>query len=470
VADLKPDICVIGAGSAGLSVAAGAAQMGANVVLVEKGAMGGDCLNTGCVPSKALLAAAHRAEAIRAARSFGISAAPVVDFAAVHRHVHDVIAAIAPHDSVERFEGLGVTVIKAEARFTSARTVEAAGRTIAARRFVIASGSRPAVPPIPGLAGLPYLTNETIFDLEDLPRHLVVIGGGPIGCELAQAFRRLGAAVSVIEAMTILPKDDPELTAVVRARLVRDGVTLHEKANVTAVKAAAAGVAVSLKSGADIEGSHLLIATGRAANVDGLGLDAAGIAFTPRGIRVDAALRTTNRRVYAIGDCNGGPQFTHVAGYQAGVVIREMLFRLPARADRATIPAVTYTEPELAQVGMTEMAAREAMGARAKVLTARFADNDRARAERATEGLIKIVVGPRGRILGAGIAGPHAGELIQPWVLALANGLKIGAMATMIAPYPTLGEIGKRASGNFYTPSLYGPKVRAVVGFLKRFG
>jgi pyruvate/2-oxoglutarate dehydrogenase complex dihydrolipoamide dehydrogenase (E3) component len=470
VAEHRPDICVIGAGSAGLSVAAGAAQMGASVVLIERGAMGGDCLNSGCVPSKALLAAAHQTEAIRRARRFGISATPAVDFVAVHAHVHGVIASIAPHDSVARFEGLGVTVIKADARFTSRATVTAGGDIIRARRFVIASGSRPAIPPIAGLNQVGYLTNETIFELKDRPDHLVIIGGGPIGCELAQAFRRLGAAVTLIEAMTILPKDDPALTAIVREQLLSDGVALHEKANVAHVAKEAAGVAVTLKSGARIAGSHLLVATGRVANADGLGLETAGVTFTHRGITVNASLRTTNRRVYAIGDCIGGPQFTHVAGYHAGIVIREMLFRLPAKADHRTIPAVTYTDPELAQVGMTEAAAREVFGARLRILTSPFAENDRARAERKDKGFIKVVATPRGQILGVGIVGTHAGELIQPWVLAMAHRLKVGALATIVAPYPTLGEINKRAAGTFFTPSLYGPRVRALVRFLSRFG
>ncbi len=471
--ELKPDLCIIGAGSAGLSVAAGAAQMGASVVLVEKGKMGGDCLNYGCVPSKALLAAGHRAEAIRSARAFGISAVPTVDFGAVHRHVHEIIGAIAPHDSIERFESLGVKVIKASARFASPAVLEAGGQSIRARRFVIASGSQAFVPPIGGLNGVPFLTNETVFDLTELPRHLIVLGGGPIGCELAQAFRQLGAAVTVVEMAQILPKDDPDLVGVVRARLRANGVVLYEHATATMVAGVPGNIVVTLQSSGQairVEGSQLLLAVGRRPSVDGLGLEAAGVAVMPQGITVNAGLRTTNRRIYAIGDCIGGPQFTHVAGYHAGIVVRSALFRLPSRADHRAIPWVTYTDPELAQVGLAEAAARQSHGNDVRILTAQFADNDRARAERSTDGLIKVVATRRGRILGAGIVGPRAGELIQPWVIAMANGLKLGAMATQIAPYPTLGEISKRAAGAFYTPSLYGPRVRALVRFLSRFG
>ena len=466
---LTPDICVIGAGSAGLSVAAGAAQLGADTVLIEAHKMGGDCLNYGCVPSKALLAAANAAQSARAAGRFGVRAAePAIDFAAVHDHVQGVIAAIAPHDSEERFTGLGVRVIRAQARFTGPQEIVAGNVAVRARRFVLATGSSPLVPPIPGLDRVSFLTNETVFDLTETPRHLLVIGGGPIGCELAQAFRRLGAAVTIVEMATLLPKDDPELVDVVRRNLVTEGVTLQERTKVVGVEPSADGIAL-LTDRERLGGSHLLIAAGRRANLGGLDLAAAGIAHTAAGITVDKRLRTTNRRVHAIGDCIGGLQFTHVAGYHAGIVIRNALFRLPARADHRTVPWVTYTDPELAHVGLTETAARAA-GHSPQVLRWPFKENDRAQAERATDGLVKAVVTPRGRILGASIVGPHAGELIHPWVLAMANGLGIGALATMIAPYPTLGEAGKRAAGSFFTPKLFSPRTRRLVRFLRRFG
>ncbi|MBT5416283.1 MAG: FAD-dependent oxidoreductase [Rhodospirillaceae bacterium] len=471
---LKPDLCVIGAGSAGLSVAAGASQMGASVVLVEKGAMGGDCLNVGCVPSKAMLAAGHAAQAMRSADRFGLGARePEVDFAAMRDRVQGVIAAIAPMDSVARFEGFGVTVLQDAACFTGPREVVAGDATIRARRFVLATGSTPLVPPIPGLDATPHFTNETIFENGVRPDHLLVIGGGPIGCELAQAHRRLGAAVTLVEMATIMPKDDPELVEVVRDRLLAEGVALREGVKVVAVEARGPGVAVALEA-ADggrewLEGSHLLIAVGRKATVEGLGLDEAGIEHSPRGVAVDDRLRTTNRHVFAIGDCIGGLQFTHMASHHAGVVIKNALFRWPAKTPAKAFPWVTYTDPELAHVGLSEAAAREA-GESVTILRWAFAENDRAQAERETEGLVKVVVTAKGRILGATIVGRQAGELIQIWVLAISNGLKIGAVAQAIAPYPTLGEASKRAAGTYYTPKLFSERTRKIVRFLAKFG
>ena len=466
---LTCDLCVIGAGAAGLSVAAGASQMGANVVLIEAGTMGGDCLNTGCVPSKALLAAGQAAADIRAAARFGVSAAePAVDFAAVHAHVHDVIAGIAPHDSVERFEGLGVRVIQARARFTGPDRVEAGGVEIKARRFVLATGSSPIVPPIPGLADVPYLTNETVFDLRQCPAHLLIIGGGPIGLELAQAHRRLGAEVTVLEMARFFGRDDPETAALALARLRQEGVVLHEETRVAAVKTDGDGITLDCGD-FEVSGSHVLIATGRRADTDGLGLEAAGIAFTSQGITVDKGLRTSNRRVYALGDAVGSYPFTHVAGYHAGIVLRRALFRLPAKVDTRAIPWVTYTDPEVAQVGLTEAEARE-RHPDCRVLRASFADNDRARAERRSDGLIKVVVDRRGRVLGASIGGAHAGELIQIWVMMVARRRPIRDMASLILPYPTLSEAGKRAAGEWYTASLFSGRTRRLVRLLLRLG
>ena len=470
---IEADVCVIGAGSGGLTVAAGAAQMGARTVLIEKGKMGGDCLNYGCVPSKALLAAAHAAEAVRGAARFGIDAgAPVIDAARVYAHVRGAIAAIAPNDSAERFEGLGVTVLRAAARFTGPGEVEAGDARVRARRFVIATGSSPFVPPVPGLGDIPFFTNETIFEAGALPGHLVILGGGPIGVEMAQAHRQLGARVTLLQRETILPRDDPELVAVVRDRLLADGIDLREGAQATAVEKAEGGIRVCLAGdGAAVEGTHLLVAAGRRPTVDGLNLEAAGVAYSARGIDVDARLRTTNRRIFAVGDVTGGHQFTHMAGHHAGIVIRNALFRLPARVDTRAVPWVTYTRPELAQVGLTEAAARAAgMGGDLRILRWPYAENDRAQAEGTTDGLIKVVATKKGRILGAGIVGPHAGETIHTWVLAISRKLKVGAIAAMIAPYPTLGEVGKRAAGSFYTPTLFSARTRRLVRFLSRFG
>jgi pyruvate/2-oxoglutarate dehydrogenase complex dihydrolipoamide dehydrogenase (E3) component len=468
---LTPDLCVIGAGSGGLSVAAGAVQMGASVVLVEAAKMGGDCLNAGCVPSKALLAAAKIAQGRTAGAAFGIApTAPSVDFARVNAHVQDVIAGIAPHDSVERFEGLGVRVIRAFARFTGPGTVEAGGAVIRARRFVVATGSRAVVPPIPGLGGVPFLTNETIFDLTAAPPHLLVLGGGPIGMEMAQAHRRLGSAVTLLEGDLVLGRDDPEAAAIVRDRLAAEGVTIREGARVAAV-AGGDGITLTLESGETVTGSHLLVAVGRRAGLDGLGLEAAGVETTRSGVKVDRGLRSvTNRRVYAVGDAAGGMQFTHVAGYHAGLVIRSALFRLPVTVRTDHIPRTTYTEPELAQIGLTEAEAREAHP-QVKIVRADFAGNDRARAARDTAGFAKVMVGRKGRILGATIVGPHAGELIGVWALAMASGQKIGAVAGMVAPYPTLGEISKRAAGAYFTPRLFGSRwVKRAVQLLARLG
>jgi len=465
------DICVIGAGSGGLSVAAGASQMGARVVLIEKAEMGGDCLNTGCVPSKALLAAGHAAESARTAARFGVDpGVPAVNGQRVHDHVHGVIGAIAPMDSVERFEGLGVTVIREAARFTGPSAVEAGGRKISARRFVVATGSTAFVPPIPGLADVPYLTNETIFDLEAVPEHLIVVGGGPIGMEMAQAHRHLGAQVTVLEMFRIMPKDDPELVGVVRNRFAAEGIDIREGVKVVGAAKNGDGITVTVAENgqqSQVIGSHVLVAAGRRPTVDGLDLEKAGIAYSPKGIEVDAWLRTTNRNVFAIGDVAGGYQFTHVAGYHAGIVIKNALFRIPAKQDMRAIPWVTYTSPEVAQVGLTEEEARKTEP-EIRVLRWSFHENDRAQAERQTDGLIKAVATPRGRILGAGIAGPAAGELIQTWVLAMSQKIKVGALATMVAPYPTLGEVSKRAAGTFYAPSLFSERTRKIVRFLSK--
>ena len=462
---LTPDVCIVGAGSAGLVVAAGAAQLGLDVVLVERAEMGGDCLNFGCVPSKALIAAARTAQAQRSGAAFGIAPVePKVDFARVMDHVGETIAAIAPNDSVERFEKLGVRVLKEQARFIGRNELQAGPHNIRSKRIVLATGSRPAVPPIPGLAEAPYLTNETIFANRTLPEHLVVIGGGPIGLELAQAYRRLGARVTVLEAASFLAKDDPELSAVVVQRLRGEGLELRASARIARVE----GTTVILDGGERLEGSHLLVATGRTPTVDGLDLDKAGIAHTPRGITVDQALRTTNRSVWAIGDCNGLYAFTHMAGYEASLFIRGALFRAPARLDHSLVPWATYTDPELAQVGLSEQAARQKHGDGIKVLRWPFADNDRARTERVNDGLVKAIADPRGRILGAAIVGPNAGELIQPWCLAISKRLKISALASFVPPYPTLGEASKRAAGSYFTEALFGSRTRKLVRFLAR--
>ena len=469
---LRPDLCVIGGGSGGLSVAAGAVQMGASVVLVERAKMGGDCLNHGCVPSKALLAAAKHAEAHRTGAPFGVAShEPEVDWRRVRDHVHGVIAAIAPHDSVERFEGLGVRVLKAEAGFISPDEVEAGGTRVRARRFILATGSSPSAPPIPGLDSVPYLTNETVFDNDVCPDLMIVIGAGPIGMEMAQAHRRLGADVVVLEAFRALGRDDPELAAVLLKRLRAEGIDIREDVKITGIEREVGRFYVSFEGGDRLDGSHLLVAAGRRPNLGGLNLEAGNVKSNRAGVEVDATLRSvSNRRVYAIGDVAGGFQFTHVAGYHAGIVIRNTLFRMRAKARTDHIPWVTYTDPEMAQAGLTEAQARERWGDRCTVLRWPYLENDRAQAERATDGLAKAMLDPSGRVVGASIVGSHAGELIQIWALAISSRLKIGAVAGFVSPYPTFGEINKRLAGSYYTPRIFSDRMRRIVRLLARLG
>ncbi len=482
--DISAAICVIGAGAAGLSVAAGAALLGRNTVLIEAGEMGGECLNTGCVPSKALLAAAQAAATARAWAPRGIGhdavkAGPAIDFARVHAHLQGVIAAIHPNDSQARFEGLGCTVVRERARFIGPDRVQAGEKTIRARRFVIATGGKPALPPVPGLAELPFETNETIFTHSTLPRHLVILGGGPIGCEMAQAFARLGAEVTLIERARLLPTFAEELAAPLRRALGRAGVRVLEGAE--AIRASGTAGALSLNvrtaSGAseDISGDRLLVAAGRKPGLADLDLYAAGVDHDDQGIHVGPNLRTSNRRIWALGDCiRGAPKLTHAAGYQASLVIRSMLFRLPARADYATIPQVVYTDPEIAQIGMGEEEAQAHMAAKGRPEALKrvrwaLADNDRAAAEHSTDGHITLWVDTKkGRLLGAGIAAPHAGEMIPLYTLMLHRKLGLTALTGMTMAYPTLAEIGKRAAGAHYGETLFSPKVRRLLDWLEK--
>ena len=471
--NLSVDLCIIGGGSAGLSVAAGAAQMGVSVILVESHKMGGDCLNYGCVPSKALLAASKKAQAFKTQNLMGIDGQlNDIDFPAVMQHVKEVIATIEPHDSQERFEGFGVNVIRGSGTFQSKNQFAVGDQVIKARRFIIATGSSAFVPPIQGLDEIDYLINETIFELQELPAHLLVIGGGPIGCELAQAFKRLGAEVSIFEMTSIMPKDDPEAVGLLRQKLSDEGITLYESAKVVGFENAGKGAKVTFEvngQAQSLEGSHVLVATGRKPNVDGLGLETAGVDYDRRGITVDKGLRSSNRKIYAAGDVAGSYQFTHIAGYHAGVIVRSALFRLPAKVDYKAIPWVTYTSPEITNVGLTESECRE-QGLDYQVLRADFAGNDRAVADRDTTGFLKVLVTSKGEILGASMVGTNAGELIQPWGLAISNKLKISAFTSMISPYPTRSEINKRVAGSFYTPKLFSERTKKIVRFLARFG
>jgi len=454
---LKTDLLIIGAGSGGLSVAAGAAQMGAKVVLLEGGEMGGDCLNYGCVPSKALLAKAKRAH-------LGLP----VTYADAMRHVREVIAKIAPMDSQDRFEGFGITVIRAYGKFVSPTEVQAGDTKIKARRIVVATGSSPMVPPIPGLDSVPYLTNETLWDLTQKPDHLVIIGAGPIGMEMAQAHVRLGSKVTVVDMGRAFHHDDPEMAAVVLTQLHGEGVEIVEGVGVSAVSGAAGAVSLTLRDGRSVTGSHLLVAAGRRPNVAGLGLEAAGIALEGPFIKVDDSLKTSNKKVYAIGDVNGRMQFTHVAGYHAGVILRSALFGMPAKASHSHVPYATYTQPEIAQIGLKEADAKAKYGDQLAVVRFDLDHNDRAIAEGINAGLIKVMVVKK-RPVGVSIVGHHAGELITLWSLAMVNKLTMAQISAMIAPYPTYGEINKRAAGAYFIPRLFdNPSVKRVVRLVQR--
>lgn len=466
---IKADIAIIGAGSAGLVSASGAAQLGQKVVLFESGEMGGDCLNYGCVPSKSLIAAARAAQSTRDASALGLTIAPPqIDWPRVKAHVHGVIETIAPIDSQERFEKLGVRVVRERARFADANTIVSKSLKVQARIMVIATGGRAAAPPIPGLSETPYLTNETIFSIDALPAHLLILGAGAIGLELGQAFRRLGSQVTLIEAGKLFAGKDDDAAQVLRAKLTGEGVKLLEAAKVQRIESANGAIVAHVEASGGVtrtEGTHLLLAAGRKPNIEDLDLDAAGIAYTSRGVTTDAYLRTSNRRVYALGDVAAREQFTHAAGLHGSLFVRNALFKLsPGRADAAPIPRVIYTEPEYAAVGLSEAEARERWGNKIRTLTVPMHDSDRAQTERDTEGFARIVVRNSGEIVGGVVVGAHAGETIATLALAMANKLKIGAFTSSFVPaYPTRAEVLKRAAGQFYTASLFSRRTRLLI-------
>ncbi len=468
--NIKTDILVIGAGAGGLVVAVGAAQMGAEVVLLEGNKMGGDCLNSGCIPSKALLACGHAAHSQAASARFGVSAVkPKVDFSAVKNSVQEVIAEIAPKDSEERLASLGVRVIREFGAFISPSTVKAGPFIISARRIVIATGSSPMVPPIAGLDQIPFDTSDSIFDLEQRPDHLLVVGGGAVGIEIAQAHRRLGSTVTVLEADRILNGFDAEPAAVVRDALISEGLRIIEGATVSSLSQHDGGILIATDRGDKIKGSHVLVAVGRKPNIERLNLESARIIASAAGIETNARLRTSNRRVYAIGDVAGGAQFTHVAGYHAGLVLRALMFLLPTRVAPAELPLAVYTDPEIARVGMSQEAAVERYGA--KLATSRFAlcHNDRAITNQDTVGFIEVLI-VRGRPVGVTIVGHQAAELINFWCLALKNRLKMSQIVGIVTPYPTLGELNKSVASAYFAPKLFeNPHIKRLVNFVQRW-
>ena len=450
---LKAEICVIGAGSGGLSVASAAVQLGLSVILVEKDKMGGDCLNRGCVPSKALLSVAKKGGTFRQA----------------HNHIKEAILKIAPHDSQERFEKLGCTVIRESVRFFDSNTLETEkGVKISARYFVIAAGSRPFLPPIEGLDADKIYTNETIFELPEKPDHLAIIGGGPIGVEMAQAHIKLGCKVTLLTRGKILSKDDPECVNVIREKLLKDGVVICEDCHIQSMSF---GKTPIIKTTDDtFKPSHILVATGRQPNVDNLNLDAAKINYDEKGIIVNKMLKTNRNRIFAIGDIvKHGPQFTHIAGYHAGIVIRNICFKMWASVDYKALPWVTYTSPELAHIGITEAEALEKLGDKnVRVLKQNFYANDRAITENIATGFIKIVGRTNGKILGVSIVSENAGEMLPVWSLAIQKNLKMKDIAGLILPYPTISEIHKAITGAWYKDKLFSNHTKLIIRLLQK--
>lgn len=448
------DLLVIGGGSAGLTAAGGAAMFGLRVALIEAGEMGGECLNTGCIPSKALIAAAARAAEGLSATRLGVTLGePRVDWQSVRAHIDGAIAAIAPEDSQERFEALGVEVIRTRARFLDHTTVLTGNRRLRAPRIVIATGSRPRLPDLPGLTDIPFLTNESLFALDTLPEHLVILGGGPIGCEMAQAFRRLGSRVTVIAPEPPLSHDDREAVALVVAQLAGEGVRFEER-GATHVEAAGPRLIVTLDGGGQLIATHLLVATGRQPQIDELDLAAAGVASGTDGIIVDARRRTSNRRIYAIGDCRSGPRFTHAAGYEGSLVALDVSLGWRGKVDWRALPRVTYTDPELAQIGLTSAEAGERYGA-VEIIRQDFAHNDRAVAEGDTRGFLKMVL-HRGRAIGVTIVAARAGEQLLPWAQAITGKSSLFALGSAVIAYPTRAEIAKAAAFTALAPRVFG--------------
>ncbi|MGB3379177.1 MAG: FAD-dependent oxidoreductase [Allopontixanthobacter sediminis] len=464
------DAIVIGGGAAGLTAAGGCALFGLKVALIEAHKMGGECLNNGCVPSKALITAAKRAQEARRGEWMGVTLAPPqVAWAGVHKHIHDAIAHIEPHDSQERFEEMGCEVIRERARITGRHSVAVGGRTLTAPRIVIATGSRPTIPPISGLDNVPYLTNENLFELRELPGHLVIVGGGVIGMEMAQSFRRLGSQVTVINPGRLMGRDDPEAVAVVQARLEAEG-TAFVFGKAQSVSGSFGAITLQVSDGPAISGTHLLIAAGRTANISGLGLEDVGIETGDNGIIVDARRRTSVKSIYAIGDCRDGPRLTHLSGHEGSNVALEITTGLPTKVNWKALPWCTYTDPEVAQVGMTEADARKEFGDKVTVVKEGFDHNERAIAEDATDGFLKLVLKGK-KVLGVTIVGKNAGELLLPWSQSITGKSGTFDMGSAIISYPTRSEIAKAAAFAAWEPTVFGSlpkKYVAVVAKLRR--
>ena len=469
----KRDLVVIGGGTGGLIVTSVAAQLGLKVTLIERREkLGGDCLHTGCVPSKTLIQSAKVASLMRRGSEFGLkSVEPEVNLGSVSDHVQSVIDQIQPHDDPERFRGYGADVVFGHANFIDSHTVEVNGDKIHGKRFVIASGSSPFIPSIPGLDEVPCLTNESVFSLRQLPARLVVLGGGAIGVEMAQAFARLGSSVTIIERLPyLLPQEDTEISTLLAAHLKKEGVELLVSSSAERVSLSDGLYHIYCRHESneeiEIESDALLVAVGRKPNVDGMGLDLAGVEYDNRGIKVDRRMRTSSKNIYACGDVSGPYPFTHMAEYQAGIVISNAIFRFPKKTDYRVVPWVTYSDPELARVGLTEEQARE-QGMAVDIMRFSFSDIDRALAEVETAGEMKLVC-RKGKILGATILGPHAGELIHEIVLAMQAGLKISDISATIHAYPTLAQISRRTVNTYYGEKLFSQRTRKIVAWINK--
>ena len=469
------DIGIIGAGAGGLTVAAGAAQLGAKTLLIEKeNELGGDCLHFGCVPSKTLIKSAHVYHLMKNAERFGLPKieVPPVEFKNVSERVRSVINDIQHHDSVERFCGLGAQVEFGHPKFSDEHAIRLNGKNHTARSWVIASGSSAIIPPINGLDRTPYITNREIFYLDHLPESLIILGAGPIGIEMAQAFNRLGTAVAVVDmAPQILPKDDSDLANEVMEILSVEGVKFYISHTIEAVNDLGNEREVIVKDKTGTEGNTfslkaeaLLVALGRVANVEGLGLETIGIEHDRRGIKVDQRMRTNHKHIYAVGDVNGGFQFTHTAGYEGGIVVSNAIFRLPRKADYTYLPWCTFTDPPLGNIGMNEKMAKEA-DIDYTVWTEEFKDNDRSVAEGEKTGKIKMILNEKEKPIGVQILGPHAGDLLAEWVAVLNGKVKLATLAAAVHPYPTIGEINKRVAGKFFSPKIFSEKIQKGLKF-----
>jgi len=470
--DYDYDIGVIGGGAAGLTITSGAAQLGAKTLLVEKEEkLGGDCLHYGCVPSKTLIKTAHVYHMIKSAKAFGLPPVEVspVDFKQVSKRIKSVIDTIQKHDSEERFCNLGAKVEFGEPKFTDEHSIRLNGNTISAKHWVIATGSSPVAFPIEGLDKTPYITNKEIFYLDHLPASMIILGGGPIGAEMGQAFNRLGTKVYIVDrGDQILGKEDKDMADGVMNVMLSEGVVFHLNSSIEATKDLGSEKEVIIKNASGktirLKAETILVAMGRAANVAELGLEDIGVKFDKRGIKVDKRLRTNHKHIYAAGDVNGGFQFTHAAGYEGGIVISNAIFRLPRKTDYTFLPWCTYSDPELASIGMNEKAAREA-GIDYAVWTEEFKDNDRSLAEGEKEGRIKLILDEKEKPIGVQILGPRAGDLISEWVAMFNGKVKLSTLAAAVHPYPTIGEINKRVAGTFFSPKIFSDTIKKGLKF-----